>query len=228
MKGRVALASATCMLAVAVGAALASTTKRPAPFAYTFRITAMTVRSTFTAGSATATTTMHLAAPPKQKTLSYRGPEGGGMSNGVAETAVQLTGTANYTGLDPTCDVSVPVVVPKPAQATLILANSNGPVVAGYPPAIDMEIDQLAVASTLPPNKGACENGALRLFTFGHGVDPVSVISRARFSISPHGHQDVSYQTGYQLNTAVLDWTAVVVVKRIKYKRLNCAHNPLC
>jgi hypothetical protein len=92
-----------CALLV-VASPLASTEfKRPKSFTYTFRVTAVTLDATFTAGKAKAHTTLHVDAPSRSRTLTWVNGLSPNNTNGIGPTVVTLEGQAVDSSPDPTC-----------------------------------------------------------------------------------------------------------------------------
>ena len=86
----------TLVVALAVLSSAASTATAAlgpvAPFEYRFQVTSIELKATFTKGTATATTEIHLSSLPKPKSIDWYGRRSPFGSNGVASTLLHLTG----------------------------------------------------------------------------------------------------------------------------------------
>jgi hypothetical protein len=208
-------------VAATCGVADARTAKDVAPFMYRFQVTAVTMNATFTNGSATATTELHLSSRPKQKSLNWYGKKNYFSANGAASTLLRLAGTATYSGLAESCNVSVPLDSSrwKPIFASLLVTNARDPVVRH--PTISASAGRFPLATTYPRRGGACEAGALPWYEGGFAVRPLSVVHHAGFSFA--------YTSSKQIEDgSLLEWTVKMTVRRLSYKAIDCRHSQLC
>ena len=215
------LGSATRAVAVLLvvlataGYAAANTAKDVAPFTYKFQVTSVTLNATFTKGTATATTKLHLSARPKQKSLTWRGKKDYSNYNGVATVVVRIAGTATYAGLDEECNGTVKLDASRrwqaPSFAGLSLVNARDRVVTK--PKIAVSAGRFPLATIYPRRGGACEKGALPWWEGGTANQPLSVLRRAGFSFTAQYTKKIE-------DGAVLKWTVKMTVRRIGYRRL--------
>jgi hypothetical protein len=168
------------VLLVTGGYAAATTAKDVSPFTYKFQVASVTLNATFTLGSATATTELHLSSLPKQKTLSWWGKKNYSNANGSASTLLRLAGTATYAGLDQACNVTVKLDSSRwhAIFASLLVGNARDPVVTH--PTVTISAGRFPLATIYPRRGGSCENGALPWWEGGYAVQPLSVLHRAR------------------------------------------------
>ena len=197
------------------GYAPASTSRDVAPFTYKFQVTSVTLNATFTKGTATATTKLHLGARPRQKSLTWRGKKDYSNYNGVATVVVRMAGTATYAGLNEECNGTVKLDASRrwqaPSFAGLTLANARDRVVTN--PKIAASAGRFPLATIYPRRGGACENGALPWWEGGTANQPLSVLRRAGFSFT------ASYSKKFE-DGAELKWTVKMTVRRIAYRPL--------
>jgi hypothetical protein len=212
------------LLAPAAGS---KATKDVPPFSYTFRITSITVNGTFTHGTESAATTLHLSKPPPQRSLTWTGKVGGGMYNGVGNTRVYLAGAITYSGLDPVCTGTVQAAMPPsyPVIASVYLGDARNAVVTH--PTIRLEFAKFAMASVYPGPNGKCRN-ALDWYQYAEDVKPFSVINGSGFTFHAHHHESFADDVFPDNGQTVFQWTATVTVKKVRYLKIDCAHSPLC
>lgn len=202
------------------GYAAAATAKDVHPFAYTFRITSVTVTATFTHGASKVSTNLHLEAPPKQHTLTWLGPENSNAyPSGSVGTLVTLAGEAVYTSPDSTCAKTLKIHWhPIPVG----FSTSGGPIyvsVTKFPLAI--AIPGPDSGTPFNPEVGRCGKPKVHWFDNANGFLPLSVLRRPGFTASDHRKQRLEDQES-------IDWTLQVKVQRIRYKALSCAKLPTC
>jgi hypothetical protein len=213
-----------------VAAPLAGSTaaKDVPPFSYTFRITSITVNGTFTHGTESAATTLHLATLPPQRSLTWTGKVGGGMYNGVGNTRVQLAGTITYSGLAPLCqDGTVHASMPPSYSvvAGIYLGDARNAVVTH--PTIRLEFGKFAIGDIYPGANGKCAN-ALDFYQYAEDVKPFSVINASGFTFHAHHLESFADDVFTDNVKTVFQWTATVTVRKIRYLKIDCAHSPLC
>jgi hypothetical protein len=203
------------------GYAAASAAKEVAPFTYKFQVVSVTLKATFTKGSATATTELHLSSPPKQKSLSWWGKKNHSNANGGASAVIRLAGTATYSGLEQPCNVTVTLDSSRwrPVFASLGLINARDPVVTH--PMISAAAGRFPLATIYRRRGGGCENGTLPWYEGGTADLPLRVVRQATFSFSASYNKD--FEDG-----AALEWTVTMKVRKIHYRLLDCARTPLC
>jgi hypothetical protein len=162
-------------------AAGSKATKDVPPFSYTFRITSISVNGTFTHGTESAATTLHLARQPPQRSLTWTGKVGGGMFNGVGNTRVYLAGTVTYSGLDPACNATVQASMPPSYSviAGIYLGDARNTVVTH--PTIRLEFGKFAIGDIYPRTVGKCPNG-LTWYQYAEDAKPFSVINAPAFT----------------------------------------------
>jgi hypothetical protein len=209
------------VLLVASGHAAATTAKEVSAFTYKFQVASVTLNATFTKGDATATTELHLSTLPKQKSLSWWGKKNYSNANGSASTLLRLAGTANYTGLDQACNVTVTLDSSRwhPIFASLLVTNARDPVVTH--PTITASAGRFPLATIYPRRGGSCENGALPWWEGGYAVQPLSVLHRPRLSFTAR------YSKTFEDGSALV-WTVEMTIRRIHYRPIACAHTTLC
>jgi hypothetical protein len=143
------------------GYAPAAATKEVAPFEYRFRVTSVTLTSTFTKDGATATTELQLGSVPKAKSMTWWGTKGLGRGipwNGVGAVNIRMAGTVTYSGLEnPACNSTVTLDTSRwrPISASVALAQSWTPARAK----LSAGAGRFPVATIYPRQGGACENG---------------------------------------------------------------------
>jgi hypothetical protein len=216
------------LLALAPGAGSQSAKDVP-PFAYTFRITSITINGTFTHGTESATTTLHLAQPAKQRTLSWWGKHGvgGGMYNGDAGTRVYLDGTVTYSGLDPVCSGTVSVAMPRSYSvvAGIYLGDARDPVVTH--PTIRLELSKFAIADIYPGANGQCRN-ALTFYQDAQDVKPLSILQAPGITFHANHQEsfdDDAFTDGMKTQ---FGWTLTMNVRKIRYFPIDCSHTQNC
>jgi hypothetical protein len=197
------------------GYAAATTSKDVAPFVYRFQVTAVTFSATFTKGSATATTKLHLSSRPKQKSLAWRGKKDYSPYNGVASVVLRLAGTASYAGLDdPACNVTVKLDGSRwnPTYAALIRVNARDRVVTR--PMIRVSAGRFPMAATYPRRGSTCPDRALPWWDGGEGNRPLSVLRRAGFSFTASDRFQVE-------DGGVMKWTVTMTVRKVHYRPIG-------
>jgi hypothetical protein len=208
-------------------AAGSKATKDVPPFSYTFRITSITVNGTFTHGTESAATTLHLATLPPQRSLTWTGKVGGGMYNGVGNTRVQLAGTITYSGLDPVCTGTVHAAMPPSYSvvASIYLGDARNTVVTH--PTLRLELGRFAIGDIYPGANGKCTN-ALDFYQDAQDVKPFSMINASGFTFHAHHLESFADDAFSDNLKTVFRWTAAVTVRKIRYLKIDCAHSPLC
>jgi hypothetical protein len=203
-------------------------TKDVPPFSYTFRITSITVNGTFTHGTESAATTLHLATAPPQRSLTWTGKVGGGMYNGVGNTRVYLAGSITYTGLDdPACNVTVQASMPRSYSviAGIYLGDARNAVVTH--PTIRLEFGKFAIGDIYARQVGKCPTG-LTWYQYAEDVKPFSVVNVSGFTFHARHSESFADDAFTDNGTTTVQWTATVTVKKIRYLKIDCAHSPLC
>jgi hypothetical protein len=213
-------------LVLAPGAASRAMKDVP-PFAYTFRITSISVNGTFSHGTASAATVLHLATLPRQRTLTWLGKTAGGLYNGVGNTRVQLAGKITYSGLEPVCSGTVDAAMPRSYSvvASIYLGDARNPVVTH--PTIRLEFGKLAIGDIYPGRNGKCTN-ALTFYQYGQDVKPFGIIGVPGFTFHAHHAEsfaDDAFADGLKTD---VEWSATVTVRKIGYQKIDCAHSQLC
>ena len=209
------------MALTTAGYAAASVSKDVAPFAYTYRFTSVTLVGSFTLGSATATTSLHLSALPKIDTLRWYGKHGSG--EGTTAVILRVAGTYTYAGLDdPSCNGTIKVDQShwaRPGYGSLGVANARNAVVTH--PTISVGIGEFVLASTYPARGGGCEQGKSAYYEGGAGDRPLAILGRPGFSITDHRKQ--TFDDGSRL-----EWTVKAKIKKIALKPIDCSKTPFC
>jgi hypothetical protein len=218
------------MLALAFASAAGSqSTKDVAPFQYTFRITSIAINATFSHGSESATTVLHLAQPPPTRALTWWGKHGtgGGMSNGVGATRVYLAGTITYSGLDPVCTGSVDVAMPRsyPVIASIYLGDARGTVVSH--PTIRLDFSKFAIGDIYPGGNGRCRN-ALTFYQYALDTKPFSVVQEPGITFNVKHDESFDDDTFTDGVKTEFQWTATVTVQKVRYFLIDCSHTQLC
>jgi hypothetical protein len=210
-----------CFVLATSGYAAATPVKDVPAFTYKFQVVSVTMKATFTKGEATATTELHLSSPPKQRSLTWWGKKSYSNANGSASTLLRLAGTATYAGLDQACNVTVNLDSSRwqPIFASLLVTNARDPVVTR--PTITASAGRFPLATIYPRRGGACENGALPWWEGGYAVRPLRVLRQAGFSFAAR------YSKKFDDGSA-LEWAVEMKVRKIHYRRINCARTPLC
>ena len=209
-------------LLVSGGSTAASVAKEVPPFIYTFQVTSVELNATFTNGSATATTELHLSSLPHRKSLAWWGKKNYSNANGVASAVLHLAGTATYSGLDPACNGTVKLDTTRwkqPIFAGFGLSNARDPVVTH--PALSVGAGRFPLATTYPRRGGACESGALPWWEGGTAVRPLSVFRKPSFSFTAHYTKAIE-------DGSTLEWTVSMSVRKIQYRSIDCSHTQLC
>jgi hypothetical protein len=226
MRGRIVSIVLGLGLVVAPSAA-SNATKEVPPFSYTFRITSISINATFSHGTASAATVLHLATLPRQRSLTWVGKNGGSMYNGVGSTRVQLAGQIAYSGLEPLCSGTVDAAMPRnySVVASIYLGDARNAVVTH--PTIRLEFGKFAIGDIYPGRNGKCAN-ALTFYQYAQDVKPFSVIGLPGFTFHSHhaeSFDDDAFTDG--LKTTV-EWSATVTVRKVGYIKIDCAHSQLC
>jgi hypothetical protein len=209
---------------VVAGYAPAAATKEVAPFEYRFRVTSVTLTSTFTKGGATATTALRLASLPRPKSMTWWGTRGVGRGipwNGVGAVTIRMAGTVTYSGLEnPACNGTVTLDTSRwrPISASLVLTNSWRPARAR----LSAGAGRFPVATIYQGRGGACEAGVLRWWQPGaDGNVPFAYVRRAGFSVARSNTETFD-------DESTLEWTARMTVRRVYYRPIDCRHTQLC
>jgi hypothetical protein len=209
---------------VCAGYAAGATATEVAPFEYRFRVTAVTLTSTFTKDGATATTALRLGSVPKAKSMTWWGTKGAGRGipwNGVGALNVRMAGTVTYSGLEnPACNGMVTLDTSRwrPISASIALAYSWSPARAR----LSAGAGRFPVATIYPRRGGAGETGALTWWQPGAvGMRLFSVVRQPGFSISTSNRE--TFDDG-----STLEWTARMTVRRIRYRQIDCRRTQWC
>jgi len=226
VRGQIVPVMFALALVVAPGAA-SGTAKEVPPFAYTFRITSISINATFSHGTASAATVLHLATLPRQRSLTWVGKNGGSMYNGVGNTRVQLAGKITYSGLEPLCSGTVDAAMPPSYSvvASIYLGDARNAVVTH--PTIRLEFGKFAIGDIYPGRNGKCAN-ALTFYQYAQDVKPFSVIGASGFAFHAHhveSFDDDAFTDGLQTK---VEWSATVTVRKVAYQKIDCAHSQLC
>lgn len=167
------------VLLVTAGDAAAIPAKDVPTFTYKFQIVAATLQASFTKGTATAKTDLHLSSLPKQKSLSWWGKKNYSNANGQASAVIRLAGTVTYAGLDQACNRVVNVNTTRwkqPIFGSLGLINARDRVVTR--PKISAAAGRFPLASIYTTRGGGCENGALSWWEGGTAECPSAFSGR--------------------------------------------------
>jgi hypothetical protein len=228
-RGKLSLALAILLsLAFASGAGSRSS-KDVAPFQYTFQITSIAINATFSHGSESATTVLHLAQPPKQRALTWWGKHGtgGGTYNGVGAARVYLAGTISYSGLDPVCTGTVNVAMPPSYSvvASIYLGDARDAVVTH--PTIRLSFGKFAIGDIYPGANGKCRN-ALTFYQYADDLKPFSVVGAPGITFTVNHDESFADDTFTDGVKTEFQWTATVTVHKVRYFLIDCSHTQGC
>jgi hypothetical protein len=216
------VAGALVLLLLSGGSTAASVATDVHPFIYTFQVTSVEMHATFTKGTATATTELHLSSVPRRKSLSWWGKKNYSNANGEASAVLHLTGSATYAGFEGECNTTVQFETSRwkqPIFAGLGLASARDPVVTH--PTLSVAAGRFPLATIYPRRGGACENGALPWWEGGTAVRSLSVLRKPSFSFTARYSKSIE-------DGATLDWTVQMTVRKIQYRSIDCSHTQLC
>lgn len=197
-----------------VASPLASTEfKRPKSFTYTFRVTAVTLDATFTAGKAKAHTTLHVDTPSRPRTLTWVNGLSPNNTNGIGPTVVTLEGRAVYSSADPTCAQTRPFHSKRPTPVVIFALSDPA----------RLNVEKFPVAVPHPgadggptwAQYGKCGEPVFDWFDEANIKVPVSAFSRPTLTVTATRH---SPNLG---DGEGIDWTLRVTLKRLAYKLLK-------
>ncbi len=197
-----------------VASPLASTEfKRPKSFTYTFRVTAVTLDATFTAGKAKAHTTLHVDTPSRPRTLTWVNGLSPNNTNGIGPTVVTLEGRAAYSSADPTCAQTRPFHSKRPTPVVIFALSDPA----------RLNVEKFPVAVPHPgadggptwAQYGKCGEPVFDWFDEANIKVPVSAFSRPTLTVTATRH---SPNLG---DGEGIDWTLRVTLKRLAYKLLK-------
>lgn len=209
-------------LVFVVSCTAGASAKNSQPFAYTFRISAVTVTATFTHGDSTVRTQLHLEAPSQQRTLIWLGPKApNSNTNGVGPSRISLVGKATYTSPDPSCTQELDV---RSSRSRPILA-----VLFFFGTRLHVKVHKFPLATARPgrdgtpsdPSLDGCGKPVVDWYDNANAYFPPSVFQKPSFTATAHLNE--KFEDG-----EAVDWTLRMTVKRVRYRPIDCASAPGC
>ena len=206
----------------------AGTASGTPPFRYVFRITALDVTATLTAGNAKTDVRLRLDGPSRKKRLSWYGDKPLLPPALMADAAMHLHGEATYSSPDPTCAQTLDYrpSPSHPVRSDLWIGQqiSHGPLrlyvaVRKFPLAIPVPGQDAGIESS-----ERCGKPQVRWYDDADGTLPLRVFSKPSFTFVAHRKE--RFDEGGGIDS--IDWTLRMTVKRLRYQRIDCRREPGC
>ncbi len=216
---KVFLIALVVVLATA-GVAAPAATKDVQPFAYTYRVTSVTVTGTFTFEDASTTTRIHLTRPSRNVSMAWRGKRDGGLHNGVGATAVAFVGEATHTSNDPACNKTLSVTSKSVTPlVSMVLTNARGRVVTN--PTVHVRVGKFPLVTGYPARNGVCGKVKRDWWDVASRTFPYRILKQRSFVFTKQ------YKETFDDGEAI-DWTLELKVKRIRFQPISCAEAKGC
>jgi len=201
---------ATAILAAVAAIAGTASAAEAATYAYTFRITSVTLVSTYTLRGAQAVTTLHGDAPTPAREVSWTGVRSGERTKAPR---IAFVGQAQYSSADPTCASTRPFHSLHPTQLYVTAgATALRIMVVRFPLSAMSDGVDNGSTDTSAPKCGAS------LFSFYDDANitvPLSELGKRSFTVTATRHTpDLGYGQG-------IDWTLTMTVQSVAFHLLK-------